>query len=411
MKITFPKDFLWGTATAAHQVEGNNINSDFWLLEHMPETLFAEPSGDTIDHYHRYPEDIALIAELGFNSYRFSIEWARIEPEEGFFSEAALDHYRRMLMACRENNLKPMVTFHHFTSPRWLIAQGGWENEETAEKFAQYCAKVTNQLGDLIDRACTINEVNIPMVINRMHLWGIDLQELGFMQAAKPFLGISPSDKLNTFMFTPSPKGVDVVLNAHKQAKAAIKSMNPDLPVGMTISMDDLQAIDGGEVMRDQVRHELQDVYLKAAREDDFLGVQTYSRARFGPDGKLDPQEGVELTQMGFEFWPQALEATLRYASEMANVPLIVTENGIAISNDTRRKEYYQQALAGVANCLNDGLDIRGYYAWSAFDNFEWMLGYEPKFGLVEINRANQERIIKPIARWFGEVVWANCIS
>ncbi len=408
MQIAFPKDFLWGTATAAHQVEGNNINSDFWLLERMPETLFAEPSGDTIDHYHRYPEDIALLAELGFNSYRFSIEWARIEPEEGYFSDAAINHYRRMLMVCHEHNLKPMVTFHHFTSPRWLIAKGGWENEETAEKFARYCSRVTSQLGDLIDRACTINEANIPVVINQIHLWGIDLQELGFMQVAKPFLGISPSGKLNTFMFTPSEKGRDIVLEAHKQAAAAIKAVRPDLPVGMTLSIDDLQYVDGGEVVRDQFRLEMQDVYLQAAREDDFLGVQSYSRVRFSPEGKLEPEQGVELTQMGFEFWPEAMEEALRYASRIANVPLIVTENGVAATDDTRRVEYYRRALAGVANCLNDGLDIRGYYAWSAFDNFEWMLGYEPKFGLVEIDRANQKRIIKPSARWLGEIARSN---
>ena len=408
MQIAFPKDFLWGTATAAHQVEGNNINSDFWLLERMPETLFAEPSGDTIDHYHRYPEDIALLAELGFNSYRFSIEWARIEPEEGYFSDAAINHYRRMLMVCHEHNLKPMVTFHHFTSPRWLIAKGGWENEETAEKFARYCSRVTSQLGDLIDRACTINEANIPVVINQIHLWGIDLQELGFMQVAKPFLGISPSGKLNTFMFTPSEKGRDIVLEAHKQAAAAIKAVRADLPVGMTLSIDDLQYVDGGEVVRDQFRLEMQDVYLQAAREDDFLGVQSYSRVRFSPEGKLEPEQGVELTQMGFEFWPEAMEEALRYASRIANVPLIVTENGVAATDDTRRVEYYRRALAGVANCLNDGLDIRGYYAWSAFDNFEWMLGYEPKFGLVEIDRANQKRIIKPSARWLGEIARSN---
>ena len=408
MQIAFPKDFLWGTATAAHQVEGNNINSDFWLLERMPETLFAEPSGDTIDHYHRYPEDIALLAELGFNSYRFSIEWARIEPEEGYFSDAAINHYRRMLMVCHEHNLKPMVTFHHFTSPRWLIAKGGWENEETAEKFARYCSRVTSQLGDLIDRACTINEANIPVVINQIHLWGIDLQELGFMQVAKPFLGISPSGKLNTFMFTPSEKGRDIVLEAHKQAAAAIKAVRPDLPVGMTLSIDDLQYVDGGEVVRDQFRLEMQDVYLQAAREDDFLGVQSYSRVRFSPEGKLEPEQGVELTQMGFEFWPEAMEEALRYASRIANVPLIVTENGVAATDDTRRVEYYRRALAGVANCLNDGLDIRGYYVWSAFDNFEWMLGYEPKFGLVEIDRANQKRIIKPSARWLGEIARSN---
>jgi len=117
MPLEFPKGFLWGTATAAHQVEGNNVNSDVWLLEHMPETIFAEPSGDACDHYHRYPEDIALLAELGFNLYRFSLEWARIEPEEGEFSRAILEHYRRMLAACHAHGLTPMVTFHHFTSP------------------------------------------------------------------------------------------------------------------------------------------------------------------------------------------------------------------------------------------------------------------------------------------------------
>ncbi len=410
MRTTFPKDFLWGAATAAHQVEGNNINSDFWLLERMPETLFAEPSGDTIDHYHRYREDIALLAKLGFNSYRFSIEWARVEPEEGYFSDAVINHYRRMLEVCHEHNLKPMVTFHHFTSPRWLISKGGWENEDTAGRFARYCSEITKRLGDLMDKACTINEVNIPVVINRVHLRGIDLQELGFMQAAKPLLGISPSDKLNTFMFTPSPKGREVILEAHRQATSAIKSVKPAMPVGMTISMDDLQAVDGGEVIRDQIRHELQDVYLEAAREDDFLGVQTYTRARIGPEGKLEPEAGIELTQMGFEFWPRALEATLRYANEVANVPLTVTENGIATSDDARRTEYYEQALAGVANCLDDGLDIRGYYAWSAFDNFEWMLGYEPKFGLVEIDRSNQERIVRQSGRRLGEIARANCI-
>ena len=118
----------------------------------------------------------------------------------------------------------------------------------------------------------------------------------------------------------------------------------------------------------------------------------------------------MELTQMGFEFWPEAIEAALRYASQIANVPLIVTENGVAATDDTRRVDYYRRALAGVASCLNDGLDIRGYYAWSAFDNFEWMLGYEPKFGLVEIDRANQKRIIKPSARWLGEIARSNCM-
>jgi beta-glucosidase len=123
--------FLWGAATAAHQVEGGNTNCDSWLLEHIEGTIYSEPSGDACDHYHRYAEDIRLLAVLGFNAYRFSIEWARIEPQAGEYSIAQLDHYRRMLAACHEHGIKPVVTFHHFTSPLWVAARGGWEAPET----------------------------------------------------------------------------------------------------------------------------------------------------------------------------------------------------------------------------------------------------------------------------------------
>lgn len=163
--VTFPEGFMWGTAGAAHQIEGGNVNCDSWVLEHVPSTPFAEPSGDACDSYHRYPDDIALIAELGFNTYRFSIEWARIEPEEGEFSIAALEHYRRMLIACHEHGLTPIVTYHHFTSPRWFAAKGGWENLDNAPLFARYCERATAHLGDLIGAACTINEPNVGLLI------------------------------------------------------------------------------------------------------------------------------------------------------------------------------------------------------------------------------------------------------
>ncbi len=158
----FHKGFLWGTATAAHQVEGNNVNSDFWVLEHIPGTIVTEPSGDACDHYHRYREDIKLLAELGFKSYRFSIEWARVEPEDGMFSPAILAHYRDMLNACHEHGLVPMVTLHHFTSPRWLMKLGGWTAAETPGRFARYTAHVMQELGSLIPYVCTLNEVNLP---------------------------------------------------------------------------------------------------------------------------------------------------------------------------------------------------------------------------------------------------------
>lgn len=408
MSYHFPSDFLWGTATAAHQVEGNNTNSDFWVAEHLPATIFTEPSGDAIDHYHRYLTDIAQLAELGFNSYRFSIEWARVEPEEGYFSAAAINHYRRMLEACHANNLRPVVTFHHFTSPRWLIAQGGWTNPATAEKFARYCGHVTEKLGEFMEVACTINEANIPRMVGLLWTAKEDQEkQAAFYQAAAATFGVTP-DNFAPFMFASSEQGRDVILDAHRQAAAAIKAARPELPVGMTLALSDMQAVPGGEAARDQFRHELQDVFLAATRNDDFLGVQTYSRERYGPEGPLPPEEGIELTQMGYEFWPQAVEATLRYAAQQAGVPLIVTENGIGTADDTRRVAYYRRAIAGVVNCLQDGLDVRGYYAWSAYDNFEWMLGYRPTFGIIAVDRATQERSVKSSARWLGELAQTN---
>jgi len=228
------------------------------------------------------------------------------------------------------------------------------------------------------------------------------------LQAAQAFH--VPPDRFGGFMFAGTDQAREVIIAAHHQTRQAIKAERPSLPVGLTIAMQDLQAVEGGEAVRDKIRWELQDVFLEAARGDDFVGVQTYSRERFGKNGRLGPEEGVEQTQMGYEYWPQAIGATLRYAHQVAGVPLMVTENGIGSEDDSRRLAYYQAALASVADCLADGLDVRGYFAWSAFDNFEWMMGYRPQFGIIAVNRETQERIIKPSARWLGKVAKANRI-
>lgn len=405
----FPAGFLWGTATAAHQVEGNNINSDGWLLEHVPGTLYAEPSGDACDHYHRYREDIALLAELGFNLYRFSIEWARIEPEPGEFSRAALEHYRRMLAACHEHGLTPMVTFHHFTSPRWLIASGGWEEATTADRFARYCERATRYLGDLIGAACTLNEANIACLLMKSgFIPPIEqLRQASWWAATARALDVAP-DRLSPFMFAASDQAVEVLLATHHRAVEAIKSVSGNFPVGLTLALQDIQAGPGGEARAAQMQREIEDVFLEALCSDDFVGVQTYSRTRFGPDGPLLPEEGVELTQMGYEFWPEALETTIRHAATVTRRPIIVTENGIGTTDDTRRIAYVKRALQGVVNCLKDGVDVRGYTYWSAMDNYEWMQGYRPTFGLIAVDRATQQRTVKPSAQWLGAIARAN---
>jgi beta-glucosidase len=402
--FAFPQDFLWGVATAAHQVEGNNVNSDCWFLERLPGTIFAEPSGDAVDHYHRYREDIALIAGLGFTSYRFSLEWARIEPEEGHFSVAELNHYRRVLEACHEHGMTPVVTFHHFTSPRWLLAAGGWEDSRTPELFARYCDRAMRHLGDLIGVACTLNEPNLPWLLKELGLGGEAADrraEVPLWAAAADRLGIDAS-RVAPFQFTPSETGFDVKLAAHRQGTAAIKAIRPELPVGWTLANTDIQAAEGGQDRADRIRREVNERFLLASREDDFVGIQTYGRTIFGPDGVLPAPEGAESNQMGEVIYPDALEATIREAARVAGIPVIVTENGLSTEDDAQRVAYLGVAVAGVASCLADGIDVRGYIAWTAFDNFEWIFGYGPKFGLIGVDRATQERTPKESARWLG---------
>lgn len=400
---------MWGTATAAHQVEGNNYNSDLWLIENTPNSPFVEPSLDACDHYHRYGEDIRLLGELGFNSYRFSIEWARIEPEEGQFSRAALEHYRRMLATCHEHSIKPIVTFHHFTSPRWLLAAGGWEDGRTPDRFARYCAHAVDYLGDLIGGACTLNEPNLGSLLPTMGITPPlnELQQTEWWKSTARTLNIDPS-RLSPMLCASTATSREVVISAHHKAVEAIKSKGIDFPVGMTLALQDIQAGEGGEENSSKVRYHLNTFFLEQIQGDDFVGVQTYSRARIGSEGALPPEEGVECTQMGYEFWPRSLEATIREAIEVAGIPVVVTENGIATEDDARRIEYVSEALRGIEACLRDGLDVRGYFYWSAFDNYEWMYGYEPKFGIIKVDRMSQERIVKPSAKWLGEVARSN---
>jgi beta-glucosidase len=397
----FPEQFLWGAATAAHQVEGNNVNSDLWVLEHVQPTLFAEPSLDACDHYHRFSEDIRLLASLGLNTYRFSLEWARIEPERNYFSQSALEHYRRVLSACHENGVTPMVTFYHFSSPRWFAGLGGWEKKGARDLFVRYCERAARYLGDLIGFATTFNEPNLPMLlrwISNMEIPFTTVMRMG-RQAAKAI----GSDRFGCFFLGDAGKVEEITIGAHHDALAAMKAGPGEYPVGVSISLQDEQAV-GPNSKRDRKCAECYDPWLEAADRSDFLGVQTYTRCRVGKKGDLGPEPGVELTQMGYEFWPEALEVCLRYAAERVRVPIYVTENGLSTGEDSRRIEYIRRALNGLLQCLADGVDVRGYIHWSLLDNFEWIMGYRPKFGLVAVDRETQERTIKRSAYYLGDI-------
>ena len=333
---TFPEGFRWGTATAAHQVEGGNWNNDWWEWEHTPSSGCVEPSGDACDHYHRYPDDLRLLAGLGFNSYRFSVEWSRIEPEDGEFSRAALDHYRRMCASCREHGLDTTVTLHHFTTPRWVARMGGWIEPATADLFTRFADRVAEHLGDIATRFCTFNEPNMVATI-------------GYLAGRFPPGG--KGDRENR------RRANDVFVDAHHKAMEEIKGRYPEVPAGLTLAMQQMwpvgdtpEALDAATQRAARILDGLEDVYLHAAVDDDYIGVQTYSRSRVGPEGTLGNEDGVETTIMGYEFWPEALEATIRRAWDLTKqTPILVTENGIAATDDTRRVEYVRACPQGCA--------------------------------------------------------------
>jgi beta-glucosidase len=392
----FPDGFLFGAAVSAHQVEGGNVNSDWWWWEHLESTPVHEPSGDSCDFYHRYREDISMLAGAGLNAFRFSIEWARIEPAEAEFSQAVLDHYRRVLQACRESGVMPIVTFHHFTLPRWLQEAGGFASERFPALFERYCDRAAAALGDLIGVACTINEPQ-------------GLGSSGYL------LGINPPG--HTDDREGAQKTVDNLLEAHRTGAAAIRS-RAGIPVGVTLAMPDIQYEDGAQPGTSslEVESRVVDWFLELARGDDFIGVQTYTRFRIGPDGPRSPghdwsdltrevTESETTTQMGYEYYPQALGGAIRRAAKSCpGTPVLVTENGIATTHDERRIAYMEAALREVQGCLADGIDVRSYLYWSWLDNFEWGFGYVPTFGLVAVDRHTFARHPKPSAAWLGAV-------
>jgi beta-glucosidase len=422
-ELAFPAGFLWGAATAAHQVEGHNSNSDWWEWELKPNTPCREPSGVAIDHYNRYGRDVAMLAGLGFNTYRFSVEWARVEPSEGRFDETQLEHYRRMIDAVRKSNLIPMVTLYHFTLPIWVARKGGWLADETPALFERYVRRVVDALGNGIDWYCTINE---PGVV----AYG------GYMGA----LGFPPG----THGLTTWKRAARGLVDGHRRALAAVKELRPSAHVGQTHSMQEWESNSGGRPAMEYARRMSEDVYLEASGEDDFVGVQTYTRARVdlprpigwltkialavGPierfvvaqtvahrddnNPTVDSRDGIRRTQMGYEFRPEAIAATVRRVAElMPGKPIVVTEHGVAASDDAERIEFIGGGLKALHAVLDDGIPLRGYIHWSAFDNFEWALGYAMQFGLIAVDRTTQERTPKPSARFLGDVARANKLT
>ncbi|WP_294354199.1 family 1 glycosylhydrolase [uncultured Sphingomonas sp.] len=401
----FPIGFLWGSATAGHQVEGDNWNSDCWALEHAQPSIFKEPSGDAVDQWNRFDDDMALLSAIGLGAYRFGIEWSRIEPQEGIFSQAALDHYQRCIDACLQRGIVPIVTFSHFTIPLWVARRGGMMSDAFPALFARYCDHAARALRG-IAYACTMNELNVPLIIDDVAT-GLFAGEDGPAKkaAAEATLGAPIT---SNFLFTPGEALLRNGLGAHAAARDAIKAAAPDIQVGITLSLQDEQAEPGAEAVRAARIAKMVTPFLDAVRGDDFIGVQTYTRTTSRRDGSHSPEPDHPLTVMGYEDRPQALAEVCRFVWEQTGTPILVTENGFSGDDDARRAAFVEESLAALHGAIADGVQVRGYCYWSLLDNYEWMAGYGPKFGLIGVDRTTQKRRIKPSALAYGAIARAN---
>jgi beta-glucosidase len=367
---TFPDGFLWGAATAAHQIEGNNVNSNWWVHENEPGTTIVEPSGDAADSYHRYREDVKILADLGLNSYRFSIEWARIEPERGLVSRASIDHYRRMVDTCLEFGIEPIVTLMHFTVPRWFETDGFWKAADAPDLFARYTELALPVVSSGVNYVCTINEPNIAAML----AGGEDASNLVAYGLPKPDLAVA-----------------DALLESHKRSREVLSQVT-GLKTGWTVATQAFQAApeEGAAEKLKEIADPAENWYLENIAGDDFVGVQAYTRNIVGPEGIRPPKPEVEKTLTEWEYYPPAAGIGVRAAWELSG------------------HDYTRGALEGLHDCIADGIDLLGYQHWSALDNYEWASGFAPTFGLIAWDKETFARTPKPSASWYGEVARNN---
>lgn len=395
-----PDGFLWGAATAPHQVEGNNVNSDFWAAEAARPGM--ERSGDACDSYHRFGEDMRLLAGAGLNAYRFGIEWARIEPEAGLVSRAELAHYRRMIDTAFGHGLTPVVTLHHFTNPRWFAAEGGWLGERAIDRFRSYVETVAGIL-DGVEWVCTMNEPNMLALMIAMARLADDPEARKKWQSPTVDSGPRPT------LPDPDPEVGRRLVEAHHAVRDIVRQRT-GARVGWTVANQALVARPGAEEKTRELGCIREDLYLEASRDDDFIGVQSYSSQWVNADGIEPHPPHPDNTLVGTAYRPDALGIALRHTHEVTGgVPILVTENGIATADDNQRIAYTADALRHLGAAVDDGVDVRGYLHWSALDNYEWG-HWRPTFGLIAVDRETFERRPKPSLAWLGDVAKHNTI-
>ncbi len=421
MRLEFPKGFYWGSATSAHQVEGNNHNdwsewekknaprlASFaqgkqwpnYILNKYPNPLQEENyiSGKTADHYNRFREDFDIAKQLGHNAHRFSIEWSRIEPEEGKFDEKEIEHYREVIKSLRERGLEPFVTLWHWTSPIWIRDIGGWENKKTIEYFLRYVDKIINAFGTEIKFWLPINEPSV--YVGHSYLIGI------FPPAVK---SVSRANKV-----------LKNLISAHRQVYVLLhKKLSKEIMVGSAHNYHyhaPWQKWNPLDLLATKIINYYRDIRSSkwVKNYEDFIGLNYYYKdivkfvgwgGRFGPIDIVVPQKNI--TDMGWEIYPEGIYHVLNDLKKYKK-PIYITENGIADAKDEKRAKFIREHLHWVYKTIGEGVDVRGYFYWSLLDNFEWDKGFWPRFGLVEVNYRTLERKIRTSALEYKKNIQEN---
>lgn len=373
-------DFLWGAATSAHQVEGNNVHSDWWAWERATPGLV--PSGRAVDHYHHFAEDFALARQLGHTAHRLSLEWARLEPRRGHWERSALLHYREVLQELQRQGLVSFVTLHHFTNPQWFAARGGWQRADAPELFAQYVRRAAQEFGELVDFWITINE---PIVWATQAYW------------ARRW----PPPRHSVWQLV---RAVRHLAAAHRLAYRALHAVRPQVQAGVAQHFIAYRPLDERRVadrrwaaLRSYLFNHL--FFRLTGPSHDFIGVNYYFAEDVGwRAGK--PRRGTwtgPVSDLRWPIYPAGLTQVLREAGRYGR-PLYVTENGLADAADVQRGGFIRDHVAATLAARAAGVDVRGYLHWSLLDNFEWDLGFAPRFGLVAVDYRTMARMPRPSA-------------
>ncbi|MFH1030207.1 MAG: glycoside hydrolase family 1 protein [bacterium] len=396
--LKFPKDFLWGASTSSYQVEGN-IKNDWseWEKSEKRKNQLEKTGmvkkygfdnficGRACDHYNRYEEDFDIAKSLCHNAHRFSIEWARIEPEEGKFDKKEIEHYREVIKALRKRNLEPFVTLWHFTNPLWL--KNGWLNKKAISYFTRYVEKVVSELGEDVKFWITLNE---PMVYSF----------LGYLIAKWPPQQMNP---LNFFEVR------NTLAEAHIKSYNIIKNMSPEFNIGIaknnTYYTQFANWCPFEWAIKKILKYHNNKWFLnKIENYQDFIGLNYYMHFEINPlilKTKISPEN---RTDMGWEICPEGIYHLLMDLKKY-NKPVYITENGIADARDEKRGKFIKDHLYWINRALEDGVDVKGYFYWSLLDNFEWAEGFCPKFGLVEIDYRTMERRIRESAYGYAKII------